>query len=97
MSDRERSRSRSPDRVDPPAADTEKDFPPAAAPAAAPAGDEKAPAAPQDDSGNANSNSNSNGDSAPANDSADGAGGGDEVKLYVGNLDYGTLLLVLSC
>ena len=45
------------------------------------ADDDKAPAAPQD----------SNGDSAPANTSGDGASGGDEVKLYVGNLDYGTL------
>jgi len=88
MSDRERSRSRSPD---PPVAGTEKDFPPAGVPASATAGDEKAPADPQDDSANANSN----GDSAPPNDSADGAGGGDEIKLYVGNLDYGTLLLLL--
>jgi hypothetical protein len=98
MSDRERSRS--PDRGDPPVADTEKDFPPAA-------GDEKAPAVSRDDNVNVNSNANSNsnsnsnininsnGDSAPANDSADGAGGGDEIKLYVGNLDYGTLLLLL--
>lgn len=67
MSDRERSRS--PDRGEPPA----ESEPPAA-------GDDKAPAVPQD----------SNGDGAPAKDSGDGAGGGDEVKLYVGNLDYAT-------
>lgn len=57
-----------------PSADNEQKDPP-------PAGDDdKAPAVPQD----------SNGDSAPANNSGDGAGGGEEVKLYVGNLDYGT-------
>ena len=73
----DRERSRSPDRGDPPA-DTEKDQPPAA-------GDDKAPAAPQD----------AGGDSAPVSNNGDGAGagGGDEVKLYVGNLDYGMSML----
>lgn len=71
MSDRERSRS--PDRGEPPA----ESEPPAA-------GDDKAPAVPQD----------SNGDGAPTKDSGDGAGGGDEVKLYVGNLDYGTSIIL---
>lgn len=73
----ERERSRSPERGDPPAEDTEKTDPP-------PAGDDEAPAAPQD----------SNGDAAPAPapaaDSGDAGKGSDEVKLYVGNLDYGT-------
>ena len=74
----ERERSRSPERGDPPAEDEKKDPPPAA-------GDsEPAPAAPQD----------SNGDAAPAPapaaDSGDAGKGSDEVKLYVGNLDYGT-------
>ena len=72
----ERERSRSPERGDPPAEDEKKDPPPAA-------GDsEPAPAAPQD----------SNGDAAPAPaaDSADAGKPSDEVKLYVGNLDYGT-------
>ena len=72
----DRERSRSPDRGDPPA-DSEKDFPPAG-------GDDKYTDTPQDGGG----------DGAPANNSGDGAGagGGDEVKLYVGNLDYGTLV-----
>ena len=70
----ERERSRSPERGDPPAEDEKKDPPSAAG--------ESEPAAPQD----------SNGDAAPAPaaDSGDAGKGSDEVKLYVGNLDYGT-------
>ncbi len=75
MSDRERSRS--PDRGDPPKEEA-NEAPPAPAPAPI-NGDDKPPAAPQD----------SNGDSAPANNSGDAGSGGDQVKLYVGNLDYG--------
>ena len=76
MSDRERSRSRSPDRGEPPVKSEPNDAPPAAT-----NGDDAAPpAAPQ----------YSNGDSAAANTGGDGATGGEEVKLYVGNLDYGT-------
>ncbi len=74
MSDRERSRS--PDRGEPPVKSEPNDAPPAAN-----NGEDAAPpAAPQD----------SNGDIAPANTGGDGASGEDEVKLYVGNLDYGT-------
>jgi len=74
MSDRERSRS--PDRGEPPVKSEPNDAPPAAN-----NGEDAAPpAAPQD----------SNGDIAPANTGGDGASGEDEVKLYVGNLDYAT-------
>ena len=71
----ERERSRSPERSDPPAEENVK--------AEAPAGDdEPAPAAPQDSSGDAAP--------TPAADSGDAGKPSDEVKLYVGNLDYGT-------
>ena len=79
MTDRERSRSRSPDRGDPPA-DNDQDYPPAG-------GDDKSPAAPQDGGGTP----------ANDNDNGDGAGSADEVKLYVGNLDYGTYYNVFLC
>uniref|UniRef100_A0A7S4AVL7 RRM domain-containing protein n=1 Tax=Pseudo-nitzschia australis TaxID=44445 RepID=A0A7S4AVL7_9STRA len=74
MSDRERSRS--PERGDPPP-EKDQDYPPAS-------GDDKAPAASQD---------GGSGGDAPANDNGDAPGAGsalDEVKLYVGNLDYAT-------
>eukprot|EP00525_Craspedostauros_australis_P001424 CAMPEP_0198132522 /NCGR_PEP_ID=MMETSP1442-20131203/58488_1 /TAXON_ID= /ORGANISM="Craspedostauros australis, Strain CCMP3328" /LENGTH=111 /DNA_ID=CAMNT_0043793535 /DNA_START=108 /DNA_END=440 /DNA_ORIENTATION=- len=67
MADRERSRSRSPERGAPPADADQSNEPPAGGPADGnppPSGD----------------------NSGPAGD----AGGGDEVKLYVGNLDYST-------
>jgi len=74
MSDRERSRS--PERGDPPA-EKDQEYPSAG-------GDDKAPA-PSQDGGSSGDAGN-----APANGDATGTGGGDEVKLYVGNLDYAT-------
>eukprot|EP00531_Pseudo-nitzschia_arenysensis_P015161 CAMPEP_0116149502 /NCGR_PEP_ID=MMETSP0329-20121206/18993_1 /TAXON_ID=697910 /ORGANISM="Pseudo-nitzschia arenysensis, Strain B593" /LENGTH=358 /DNA_ID=CAMNT_0003645843 /DNA_START=121 /DNA_END=1197 /DNA_ORIENTATION=- len=70
----DRERSRSPDRGDP-IKEEANDAPPAPT-----NGDDNPPAAPQD----------SNGDSAPANTSGDAGSGGEQVKLYVGNLDYAT-------
>ena len=73
MTDRERSRS--PDRGMP-SGDNEKDYPPTSG-----GGDNNDAAAPQDGGGDSNISSGVGG--------GDGGGSADEVKLYVGNLDYG--------
>jgi hypothetical protein len=70
MTDRERSRSRSPEGGAPPAEDANQN------------GDDQAPPAGDAPQGE-----------APAGDGGDD--GADEVKLYVGNLDYGMFLVFI--
>ena len=76
----DRSRSRSPDRGAPPAEQEQY-----------PAADNNPPQNGGDDQGQQPANGGGSGDANEA--SADGGGaGGEEVKLYVGNLDYGKQL-----
>jgi hypothetical protein len=77
MSDRSRSRSRSPDRVG-------DQVPPQVSNDAPPADEQVVP--PVDDQAPPSSNDNGNGQ---------GAETGEEVKLYVGNLDYGEYLVMI--
>jgi hypothetical protein len=68
-----------------PSGDNEKDYPPTSGGG----GDNNDVAAPQESGDGAQANISSGG--------GDGGGGADEVKLYVGNLDYGkqNILVVL--
>ena len=52
-------------------------------------------APPADDAPTNNGDDKNGGSAPPANDGGDG-GNGDEVKLYVGNLDYGKLLVSIT-